>query len=55
MWLWVTRCFSMSRNISSASHLSIRTTLWPNWIEMVAKFSTAVWYSGEPQMCTWSS
>ncbi len=55
MWLWVTRCRSMRASISSGSNRSMSTTGWPSWIEMVAKFSTAVWYSGEPQMCTFAS
>src|SRR6478672_12055299 len=28
------------------------TTGWPSWTEIVAKFSTAVWYSGEQHRCT---
>jgi hypothetical protein len=28
------------------------TTGWPSWSEIVAKFSTAVWYSGEQHRCT---
>ncbi len=51
----VTRCRSMSRSDSSGSQRSISTTGWPSWIEIVAKLSTAVWYSGEPHRCTWPS
>ena len=55
MWLCVTRCSSISRSISSGVHLSISTTGWPTWSDVDAKTSTAVWYSGEPQMWTLSS
>jgi hypothetical protein len=55
MWLYVTRCRSMSRSISSASNRSMSTAVCPSWIASVAKFSTAVWYSGEQHRCTWSS
>jgi hypothetical protein len=51
----VTRYFSISRSISSGCQRSISTAVCPNWTEFATKFSTAVWYSGEPQMCTWSS
>ncbi len=37
----------------SGSNPSISTTGWPSWTEIVAKFSTAVWYSGEQHRCTW--
>ncbi len=55
VWVWVTRCRSMSRSDSSGSQWSMSTTGWPSWIEIVAKLSTAVWYSGEPHRCTWLS
>ncbi len=41
--------------MTSGSNRSISTTGWPSWREMVAKFSTAVWYSGEQHRCTWPS
>ena len=48
----VTLCSSISRSISSASHLSMSTTLWPRCSELLVQSSTAVWYSGEPVMWT---
>ncbi len=48
----VTRCRSISRSASAESQPSISTTGWPSWIEIVAKLSTAVWYSGEPHRWT---
>ena len=39
----VTRYCSMSRSISSGSHLSITTMVWPRWIEAPEKRMTAVW------------
>ena len=55
MCVWVTRCRWISRSISSGSNRSISTTGWPSWIDIVPKFSTAVWYSGEQHRCTFPS
>ena len=33
MWELVTWYFSMSWSISSGTHLSISTTVWPRWME----------------------
>ena len=55
MCVWVTRCRCTSASSSSASKRSISTTGWPSWSEIVAKFSTAVWYSGEQHRCTFPS
>ena len=52
MWLWVTRYRSTRRSVSSGSQRSISTTGCPSWTEIVAKFSTAVWYSGDEHRCT---
>ena len=48
-WNWVgtmcevvTRYSSMSRSISSGSHLSMTTMVWPRWIEAPEKRMTAV-------------
>ena len=61
-WNWVgtmcevvTRCSSMRRSISSGIHLSMRTTVWPMCNDALPKRRTAVWYSGEPMMWTFSS
>ena len=61
-WNWVgtmcevvTRRSSMSRSMSSGSHLSISTMVCPRCSEALPKRSTAVWYSGEPMMWTLSS
>jgi hypothetical protein len=52
MCVCVTRCRSTSASSSAGSKWSISTTGWPSGIEIVAKFSTAVWYSGEQHRCT---
>ena len=48
----VTRYRSMRASACSGSQRSISTTVWPSWIEIAAKLSTAVWYSGDPHRCT---
>ena len=50
--VWVTRCACTKRSDSAGSQRSISTTGWPSCREIVAKLSTAVWYSGEPHRCT---
>ena len=55
MWLFVTLYCSMRRSMSAGVHLSMSTTVWPACSAPPANTSTAVWYSGEPQMCTLSS
>ncbi len=55
MWLLVTRCRSTRPSRASGSKRSISTTGWPRVMEIVAKFSTAVWYSGEQHRWTWPS
>ncbi len=55
MWLFVTPYFSMSCSMRSGVHLSMSTTVWPACSAPPANTSTAVWYRGEPQMCTFSS
>ena len=55
MCVLVTRYLSISRSMSSGAHLSITTSVCPMWIAEPANTSTAVWYSGEPTMCTLSS
>src|SRR5580704_1281177 len=61
-WNWVgTMCeqvtlyFSISCSISSGTHLSITTMVWPRWIDAPENRITAVWSSGEPTMWTLSS
>ena len=51
----VTRRSSMSRSMSSGSHLSMRTIVCPRCSEPLPKRNTAVWYSGEPMIWTLSS
>jgi len=55
MCVLVTRYLSIILSMPSGVHLSMTTTVWPMWIAPPAKTSTAVWYSGEPQMWTLSS
>ena len=43
MWEVVTRYFSISCSISSGIHLSMRTTVWPRWMEAPENRMTAVW------------
>ena len=47
MWVWVIRCSSMSRSVSSGSHLSMSTTPTPKASGRFSeKASGAAWYSG---------
>ena len=40
------------RSVSSAPHLSIKTTVWPMCREFMPKVMAAVWYSGAGTRCT---
>ena len=55
MCVLVTRYLSMRWSICCGVHLSITTTVWPMCMAAPENTSTAVWYSGEPTMCTLSS
>ena len=43
MWVWVTRYCSILASVSSGSHLSMKTTVWPEFRALPANVVTAVW------------
>jgi len=55
MWVLVTLYLSIRCSICCGVHLSISTMVCPMLMAEPEKLSTAVWYSGEPTMCTLSS
>ena len=52
MWLWVTRCRSISSSIASGRPPVHQHDRVAEVQRRRREASTAVWYSGDPQMCT---